>query len=69
MIKCPINERGVIDVSYVHIYKNWIPLTSGLHDAFKDDYDLKLLIHERTLRQIKERALGVDLMADGQRRH
>lgn len=44
-------------------------LTSGLHDAFQDDDDLKLLVHQRTLRQIEERALAVDFVADCQRRH
>ena len=44
-------------------------LTCGLHDAFQDDDDLKLLVHEGTLRQLKEGALGGDLMTDGQGGH
>lgn len=46
-----------------------IALTSSFYDALKDNDDLKLLVHERALRQVEERALGVDLVADGQRRH
>lgn len=44
-------------------------LTSSFYDALKDNDDLKLFVHERALRQVEERALGVDLVADGQRRH
>lgn len=44
-------------------------LTRGFHDALEDDNYLKLLVHEGALRQIEERALGVDLVADGERRH
>lgn len=49
--------------------KKWdkIALTSSFYDALKDNDDLKLLVHERALRQVEERALGVDLVADGQR--
>lgn len=46
-----------------------IALTSSFYDALKDNDDLKLLVHEWALRQVEERALGVDLVADGQRRH
>lgn len=42
--------------------------TRCLHDAFQDDDDLKLLIHEWALGQVEERALGGDLMADGEGR-
>lgn len=47
--------------------RNRFALTSGLHDALQDHHNLKLLVHERALRQVKERALGVDLVADGER--
>lgn len=43
-----------------------IPLTGGLHNALKDDHDFKLLVHEGALRQVEERALGIDLVADGE---
>lgn len=45
-----------------------IQLTRRLHDALQDDDDLKLLIHEWALGQVEERALGIDLMADGEGR-
>lgn len=44
-------------------------LTSGLHNAFEDDDDLKLFTHEGALREVKEGAFGVDLMADCEWRH
>lgn len=40
-------------------------LACGFHNALEDDDDLELLVYERVLRQIEERALGVDLVADG----
>ena len=43
-------------------------LTCGLHDALQDDDDLELLVHQGALGQIKEGALGIDLVADGERR-
>lgn len=43
-------------------------LTRCLYNALQDDDNLKLLIHERALGQIEERALGIDLMANGEGR-
>lgn len=42
-------------------------LTSGLHDALKDNNDLKLFVHERALGKVEKGALGIDFMADGKR--
>lgn len=44
-------------------------LTSGLHDALEDDDDLELFVHEGALGQVEEGALGIDFVADGERRH
>lgn len=44
----------------------WI-FTCGLNNALQDDNNLKLLVHEGSLGQVKERALRIDLMADGER--
>lgn len=49
--------------------KQHIAPTCGLYDALEDDDDLELLAHERPMRQIEEWALGVDLVADSERRH
>lgn len=42
-------------------------LTGGFHDALEDDNDLELLVHERALGEVKKGALGIDLVADGER--
>ncbi len=42
--------------------------TRCLYNALQDDDDLKLLVHERALGQVEERALGIDLVADGEGR-
>lgn len=44
-------------------------LTCGLHDALKDDNNLKLFVHERALRQVEKGALGIDFVANGERGH
>lgn len=44
-------------------------LTGGFHDALQDDHDLELLVHEGALGEVKKGALGVDLVADGERGH
>lgn len=43
-------------------------LTRSLYNAFQDDDNLKLLVHERALGQVEERALGIDLVANGEGR-
>lgn len=45
-----------------------MPLTRCLHNALQDDDNLKLLVHKRALGQIEERALGIDLVANGEGR-
>ncbi|KAG7234777.1 hypothetical protein INR49_003991 [Caranx melampygus] len=42
-------------------------LTSRLHDALENHHDLKLFVHERALGKVKEGALGIDFVADGER--
>ncbi len=42
--------------------------TRCLYNALQDDDNLKLIIHERALGQVEERALGIDLVADGEGR-
>lgn len=42
--------------------------TRCLYNALQDDDDLKLLVHEWALGQVEERALGIDLVADGEGR-
>lgn len=44
-------------------------LTRRLHDSLEDDDDLKLFVGEGALRQVEKRAPGVDLVANGERRH
>lgn len=43
-------------------------LTCGFHYPFKDNNNLKLLTHEWALWEVEERALGINLVADGERR-
>lgn len=44
-------------------------LTRRLHDSLEDDDDLKLFVGEGALRQVEKRALGINLVANGERRH
>ena len=59
--ECPFKEQ--IE------WKKESAFTSGFHDALQDDHDLKLLVHERALGQVKEGTLEIDLVADSQRGH
>lgn len=42
-------------------------LTGGFHDTLEDNDNLKLLVRERALGEVKKGALGIDLVADGER--